>query len=135
MIVALAILVVFLADMGLHLVLDAPLRTCKTAYEKMQQSNARIVYYVDDVERGLVSELSIDCTSVDEELRVEKDRAENTITFYCYNGPGCCGGKYYSKHIFAFDTEGRLSVYCVLYYNDHKTEAYSKKTYKIRHQD
>lgn len=131
LIISLVVLGIFLADKGLHLILDAPLRTCKKAYEQMQRADTYIQYYKDDVYKSEKSDFSINWKSVEREFRVEQDEEANTISFYCYNGRGCCGGQYYSKHIFAFDPEGRLTVYCVLYYNDHQSEAYSKATYKI----
>jgi len=133
LIISLVVLGIFLADKGLHLILDAPLRTCKKACEQLEKSNAYILYYEDDVYKSEKTRISVNWKKVEEEFRVEQDKEANTITFYCYNGSslGSFGKQFYSKHIFAFDTDGRLIVYCVLYYNDHQSEAYSKKTYKI----
>ena len=135
--ISLAVLVIFLADKGLHFILDAPLRTCKKACEQLEKSNAYILYYEDDVYKSEKSKISVNWKQVEEEFRVEQDKEANTITFYCYNGSrlDSFGSQFYSKHIFAFDTDGRLIVYCVLYYDNHQTEAYSKKTYKISYRE
>ena len=133
LIMAWVLLCIFLLDLVLKLILDAPLRTCKKACEQLEKSNAYILYYEDDVYKSEKSNISVNWKKVEEEFRVEQDKEANTITFYCYNGNDLStfGRQRYSKHIFAFDIEGRLIVYCVLYYDNHQTEAYAKKTYKI----
>ena len=137
LIVSLVILGIFLADMGLHFILDAPLRTCKKAYEKLQQEDAHIVYYENDrKKKGEIAEIPIDWDGVGREFKVEKDEAANTITFYSWDWGGWTSFGHrvrYSKHIFGFDPEGNLSVYCVIEYEHNLVdyEQISKRTYKI----
>ena len=139
LIVSLVILVVFLADQGLHLIYDAPLNTCKKAYEKLEETGARVMEYKNDELTKIIDNIHIDWDAVGREFKVEKDEAANTITFYCYDGSGttCMLENYitYSKHIFAFDPEGRLSVYCRIYYNGITYEVGTKMTYKVQYRD
>ena len=139
LIVSLVILVVFLADQGLHLIYDAPLNTCKKAYDQLVQTGARVMVYEDDELMQIVDSIPVNWDSVGREFKVEKDEAANTITFYSYDGSGttCMAGQYisYSKHIFAFDPEGRLSVYCRIYYNGITYEVGTKMTYKVQYRD
>ena len=138
LIVSLVILGIFLADKGLHFILDAPLRTCKKAYEQLQQEDAHILYFEDDQQKKREPKtIPIDWDSVGREFKVEKDQAANTITFYSWDWGGwtCYGNRViYSKHIFAFDSEGSLSVYCVIRYEHDLMDSYepiSKETYKV----
>ena len=136
LIVALVLLGIFLLDLGLKLIFNAPINTCRKAYEKLQQTDAHIVYYENDQKKkGEIAEIPINWTSVEREFKVETDKNARTITFYSFEGSGitCEAKRYftYSKHIFAFDPEGNLSVYCFMLYDGVTYEMRSKKTYKV----
>ena len=139
LIIALVLLCIFLLDLVLKLILDAPLRTCKKACEQLQQSDTHILYYENDKQKKReVKTIPVDWDSVGREFKVEKDQTANTITFYSWDWGGwfsCEGNRViYSKHIFAFDSEGSLSVYCVIRYKHDLMDSYepiSKETYKV----
>ena len=136
LLVSLVILTVFLADKGLHFILDAPLRTCKKAYEKLEQTGIRVMEYENDELMKIIDHIPINWNSVGREFKVEQDKEANTITFYCWEGSRYIYDLHgyaivYSKHIFAFDPEGDLSGYCVIYYNGNTYEMGTKRTYKV----
>jgi len=136
LIVALVLLCTFLLDQGLHLILDAPLRTCRKAYEKLEQTGVRVMEYENDEFVKIIDHIPINWKSVGREFKVEQDKEANTITFYCFESSRYIYDIHgyaivYSKHIFAFDPEGNLSVYCVIYYNGDTYEMGTKRTYKV----
>ena len=134
LIIALVLLGIFLLDQGLRLILDAQLNTCRKAYEKLEQANAHYLVYDNDELQGKADSIPIRWSSVEREFKAEKDKEAHMITFYSHDADGCCGGKLYSKHIFAYDADWNMVGYCVIQYEDPafgEMKMRSKKTYKV----